>query len=434
MSDTPPHDISAERAVLGALLIRSDFSTLVDRLISEDFYRTAHQHIYSSMLDMRERNIAIDLVTLKAELEGSGRLNEIGLSYLSSLSDGVPKSTNVEHYASVVIDLAHRSRIDAACRRALHGVVSATDADEALTLLMDDLKSCVRGRHEADHSLASALTETLKRLDNPIKAATTGLPGLDRMGAGFRPGELTLLAGRPGQGKTALALHMAQAAAAELPVWFASLEMTREALSMRWLASDSALSMLKLREGATYSQDEYTRLSASVERLSALPISVDDHPALGLGDLRRAVVGSTGLLVVDYLQLLRPPKEARAYRNRVAEVGALSRGLKAIAHDCKVSVLALSQLNRAVESRPNAKPLLSDLRDSGSLEQDADIVLLINRDEDDTRLHVAKHRNGPVGNIDLIFDGSTQRFRERTDDDPERPERSAVEKAAAAWS
>ena len=203
---------------------------------------------------------------------------------------------------------------------------------------------------------------------------------------------------------------------------------------MRWLASDSALSMLKLREGATYSQDEYTRLSASVERLSALPISVDDHPALGLGDLRRAVVGSTGLLVVDYLQLLRPPKEARAYRNRVAEVGALSRGLKANAHDCKVSVLALSQLNRAVESRPNAKPLLSDLRDSGSLEQDADIVLLINRDEDDTRLHVAKHRNGPVGNIDLIFDGSTQRFRERTDDDPERPERSAVEKAAAAWS
>ena len=181
MSDTPPHDISAERAVLGALLIRSDFSTLVDRLISEDFYRTAHQHIYSSMLDMRERNIAIDLVTLKAELEGSGRLNEIGLSYLSSLSDGVPKSTNVEHYASVVIDLADRRRIEAACRRALHGVVSATDADEALTLLMDDLKSCVRGRHEADHSLASALTEPLKRLDNQIKAATTGLAGLDRM-------------------------------------------------------------------------------------------------------------------------------------------------------------------------------------------------------------------------------------------------------------
>ena len=361
-------------------------------------------------------------------------MNEIGLSYLAGLSDGVPKSTNVEHYATVVMDLADRRRIEAVCRRTLHTLSSATDADEALTLLMEELKSSVRGRQEADQSLASALTATLQRLDNPVKATTTGIPALDRMGAGFRPGELTLLAGRPGQGKTALALHMAQAAAAQLPVWFASLEMTREALSIRWLASDATLSMLKLREGATYTQEEYTRLSSSVERLSALPISVDDHPAIGLGDLRRAVVGSTGLLVVDYLQLLRPPKEARAYRNRVAEVGALSRGLKAIAHDCKVSVLALSQLNRAVESRPNAKPLLSDLRDSGSLEQDADIVLLINRNEDDIRLHVAKHRNGPVGNVDLIFDGSTQRFRERTDDDPQRPQQSAIEKAAAAWS
>ena len=203
---------------------------------------------------------------------------------------------------------------------------------------------------------------------------------------------------------------------------------------MRWLASDAALSMLKLREGASYSPDEYTRLSSSVERLSALPISVDDHPALGLGDLRKAVVGAPGLLVVDYLQLLRPPKEARAYRNRVAEVGALSRGLKAIAHDCKVSVLALSQLNRAVEHRTNSKPLLSDLRDSGSLEQDADIVLLISRDEEDTTLHVAKHRNGPVGNIDLIFEGATQRFRERIDTDPVRPQKSAIQKAAESWS
>jgi|TARA_R110000824_G_scaffold116455_5_gene267905 replicative DNA helicase len=435
VSDIPPHDLSAERAVLGSLLIRADFSTLVDRLVPADFYRVAHQHIYSTMLEMRERNIEIDLVTLKAELEGSARLNEIGLSYLAGLTDGVPKSTNVSHYATVVIDLADRRRIEAVCVRALHTLSSAADADEALTLLMEELKSSVRGRQEADLSLASALTSTLQQLDNPIKATTTGIPALDRMGAGFRPGELTLLAGRPGQGKTALALHMAQgAAAANLPVWFASLEMTREALSMRWLASDAALSLLKMREGLTYSPDEYTRLSASVERLSALPISVDDHPALGLGDLRKAVVGSTGLLVVDYLQLIRPPKEARAYRNRVAEVGALSRGLKAIAHDCKVCVLALSQLNRAVEHRTNAKPLLSDLRDSGSLEQDADIVLLISRDEDDIILHVAKHRNGPVGNIDLIFDGATQRFRERTGTDPVRPQKSAIEKVAESWS
>lgn len=429
MDMVAPHDLNVERALLGAILTReSALDTVIDTLEPDDFFREAHRLIYRAMVELRHNSETIDYVTVKTFLERHGQLSEIRLSYLTALTDGVPRSANADAYAQLVLDYADRRALQATCHEAIHGMADNASAEEAATMLLTRVRDSVRVRGENAESLGDALSSLLNDLDKPIETTTTGISALDQLGATFRPGELMLLAGRPGHGKTALALHMAQAAAsAGSNVWFASLEMTSRSLSMRWLARDAQVSMGRLRNGSTYTPEEYTRMSSAVERLSALPISIDDHAPFGLGKLRRAIMGTGGILIVDYLQLLQPSRETQGYRSREAEVSYLSRGLKAIAHDCRATVLALSQLNRAVESRPDRKPMLSDLRSSGSLEQDADIVLLVSREEEATTLHLAKHRNGPMGRINLMFDGATQQFRERGPHDPMLEERDSMQ-------
>ncbi len=421
-----PHNLEAEKAVLGAVLIDPDVWPQVrDTLSAGDFFRETHRFIFSALGALHEDDRVVDLVTLKDELKRRGRLKEVRVSYLAALVDGVPRATNVSSYASIVMDLADRRRLQTVCRQGVSAARDAKTAEEAATRLVEGAREAVRVRGGVGQSLGDSLAYLIKHLDNEADATTTGLPTLDGMGSGFRPGELTLLAGRPSHGKTALALHFAKAASmAGLPTYFASLEMTKEALTMRWLASDAEVWFSALRSGAL-TQTEFAKVSTSVEYLSELPITIDDHANLGVGELRKAMVGANGLLIVDYLQLVQPPESAKG-QSRTQEVGAISRALKGIAHDCRVSVLALSQLNRGSEHRTGGDARLSDLRDSGELEQDADQVWMIWRPvlsqhseapDDLAVLRVAKHRNGPLGRIELHFDTQRQRFRERTASD-----------------
>jgi replicative DNA helicase len=438
----PPHDLDAEQAVLGAILIRNEaWGEIQDSLQAADFFRHVHSLIFAAMEKLHSAEEKIDFITLKRVLSRAGTMKEVGVAYLAHLVDGVPRTTNIKAYATIVVDLADRRRLQEVCRRGVVEVEAATTADEAATHLVEEARNAVQLHGEVGQTLRESIQDLINHLDHPVQATTTGLPTLDGMGAGFRPGELTLLAGRPSHGKTALALHLCKAASeAGLPCYFASLEMTKEALTMRWLASDAKVWFSALR-GGTLTQTEFTQVSASVEHLSSLPITIDDHASIGLGDLRRVMLGSQGgLLIVDYLQLVQPPPGTRG-QSRTQEVGAISRGLKAIAHDCRCSVLALSQLNRDVEHR-GGSPRLSDLRDSGELEQDADAVWLLarpslmdgegNTPDDLAVLRVAKHRNGPLGRLELHFAAGHQTFRERQPGDA-APEESSDDNRMQGW-
>lgn len=437
MSVVAPHNLDAERAVLGAAMIRSTaFVRVADLLSAEDFYRTAHQAVWTAMRALHDRSESIDLLTVTAELSRAGALADVGNSYLSGLTDGVPNSTRIEQYAGLVVDVADRRRLYDACTTGLEDLYIAPTAEDAASAIVSSVTHSVRSRGDVGSTLGQSLTALVADLDSPVTAAPTGIPYLDRIGAGFRPGELTILAGRPGHGKTALALHMAKRAASDIPVWFASLEMTRTALAMRWLASDARINLLDLRTGQSLDPEAYRRLSQSVERLGKLPISIDDHGGIGIHNLRRSMMGRGGLLVVDYIQLLTPPREIQQYKSRTQEVSYLSRALKALAGQAQCSVLALSQLNRSAEASPGALPRLNQLRESGSLEQDADIVLLLSRDEQDetaATLQCAKHRNGATGRVALYFDGATQTLRERENDDPAVRSLSKEEQVAQSF-
>ena len=377
-------------------------------------------------LDLAERNETITPFSVQQALASKGWADEMDVAQLMALTDGIPRGFAMHDAAERLRDLAERRRLQALCRKTEHDLVEAESAESGALDLVRQAQAIVETRAHGGATLQAALLALRESLEDPEPVATTGLPTLDRWGCGFRPGEFVILAGRPSHGKTALAVHTARAlAGAGHRVWMASLEMTTQALAARWLASEAQVDLLKLR-GAGLQEADYARVSQAMGALSDLPITVDDHAGVGLADIRRAVVGWSGVVIVDYLQLLRPPKSARDYRNRVQEVGAISRGLKAIAHDAKVTVFALSQLSRAVESRQEKAPQLSDLRDSGELEQDADQVWMLwrphlyNQGEDEHRavLKVVKHRNGPTGTVELWFEPSQGRFRERGLQDP----------------
>jgi replicative DNA helicase len=419
-----PHDLEAERAVLGAILVRpSAFREVVDLLAPDDFFRQANQVVYQTMCLLAKKRSPIDFITIKDVLEQNNTVESVGMAYLSGLTDGVPKSTNVTAYAQVVTDHADRRKLMALCQEAIQALPD--DAPESVaSRMVESVRGAVRVRGAAGDRLGDILTSAMAALDEKEEVTTTGIEALDRLGCGFRMGEFTILAGRPSHGKTALALHLARAAAHKVPVYIASLEMTKDALALRCLAADAKVAFGALRESAL-SQTEYTAVARSLETLGALPITIDDHASVNLADLRRAMVAQPGLLIVDYVQLL-PPPPGTASQNRVQQVGALSRGLKAIAHDLKCSVLALSQLNRQVEYR-SGEPQSSDLKESGDLEQDADRILLITRPYlfDDSELpdrciiKVSKHRNGPLGRVELVFDVRKQLFRVRLPSDPQ---------------
>jgi replicative DNA helicase len=406
-----PHNIELECAVLGAVLRSTDaLADVRERLTPDDFFYAPHAELFQEFLDGRTTAF-------------TARVNELGASDINALMETVPAQFNLSDGCDTLMDLADRRLVMTTLQAAMTGIEEPQTAMDVAESVIANIQKSVRLSRGGGVTIEESVTTLLKELDSPVDVMTTGISRLDRMGAGFRPGEMTILAGRPSSGKSALALQCAKAVAESgHRVWFASLEMNASSLSMRWLSNVSRVHFGHLRQNEL-NATEYSRLSDGVTKLTGLPIYIDDRSGLSLGDLRRAMSGQTGLLVVDYLQLLKPPAYARAYRSRTAEVGALSRGLKAIAHDCNVSVLALCQLNRAVEAR-GGLPHLSDLRDSGEIEQDADLVWMVARDISDenvtdrTVLAIRKFRNGPLGEIDLIFNGEFQLFRERTDGDP----------------
>lgn len=426
-----PQNIEAEQAVLGSLLIDPRAIERISAFLRPpDFYLPINGEIFASMLALFERDMPTDLVTVSDRLDAHGRLDDIGGAiYLASLANTVPTSINVEHYARIVERLAVLRRlVEAGNKISSIGYDERFEADAALEEAEKVLFEISRLRITRDFApISRVLAEVYEKLDHihshesQITGVTTGYIDLDRLTSGFQRSDLIVLAARPSQGKTALALNIAHAIAvkAHLPVGIFSVEMSAEQVAQRFIALQSGVDSTKLRSGRM-SDEDWDSLVQAVGVLSEAPIFVDDTPALSTMEMRTKArrlhsEQGLGMLIVDYLQLMQGANS----ENRVQEISAISRSLKAIARELDIPVLALSQLSRAPEQRPSHEPILADLRESGSIEQDSDIVMFIYRDvmynpETDrpnvADVIVSKHRNGPTGRIHLFFQESLMKF------------------------
>jgi replicative DNA helicase len=431
---TLPHNLEAERSVLGAILVHNDAFNLAAQVIdSGDFYRDAHRRIFDKMVLLNERNHAIDFVTLKEELARAGDLDEVGgPAYVASLADGVPRATNVEFYAKIVKEKAILRNLIFAANKILS---NAYEADQDADLILDDAEREVFA--VADNRLKAGFVamrdlvkenfpkiEQLFEQKRLITGVPTGFVDLDEMTRGLQPGDLVIVAARPSMGKTSLVLNIAQHVAMEPDhtVGFFSLEMSKESLFLRMLTSEAQIDSHRLMSGAI-GQKDYGRISHALETLSAMKLFIDDTASIGVLEMRakaRRLKGEHGLslVIVDYIQLMTGRGR---FENRTLELGAISRSLKGLAKEINVPIVVLSQLSRAPESRSDHRPQLSDLRESGALEQDADLVVLIYRDDvynkdpnnpdaGTAELIVAKQRNGPTGVVRLAFLREQTRF------------------------
>ena len=431
---TLPHNLEAERSVLGAILVHNDAFNLAAQVIdSQDFYRDAHRRIFDRMVALNERHDAIDFVTLKEELARAGELDEVGgPAYVAGLADGVPRATNVEYYARIVKEKSTlRNLIYAASKI----VTNAYEADQESDLILDEAESAIFA--VADDRLKSGFVamrdlvkdsfpkiEKLFEQKRLITGVPTGFVDLDEMTRGLQGGDLIIVAARPSMGKTSLVLNIAQyvAALGDQVVGFFSLEMSKESLFLRLLTSEAQIDGHRLMSGAIGGND-YHRISHALEKLNAMKLFIDDTANIGVLEMRakaRRLQAEHGLnlLVVDYIQLM---SGRGRFENRTLELASISRSLKGLAKELNVPIVVLSQLSRAPEARSDHRPQLSDLRESGALEQDADVVVLIYRDDAYNRdpnspdagtaeLILAKQRNGPTGVVRLAFLREQTRF------------------------
>ena len=433
---TPPNNVEAEASLLGAILIDTDaIVKIADRISVEDFYDPRHARIYEALRVLYERRSAIDVLTLSDQLKGNGFLEMVGgPSYLTELTNFVPTAAHVEQYADIVAQKALRRRlISASADMADLG----RDESKALQELIEEAESRlfeVSQKHvkQSVVSLESVLAESFERLDdlhkdkNKIRGIPSGYRDLDNLLAGFQRSDLFILAARPSMGKTAFVLNLAHKVAtlAKESVLVFSLEMSKEQLVDRLLAMESGVDAWALRTGKL-TDDDFERLGEAMGTLSEAKIYIDDTPGITVSDLRtkarrEAHTQPLGLVIVDYLQLMSGGGKYSSEGNRVQEISEISRGLKGIARELNVPVIALSQLSRSVESRSPKIPQLSDLRESGSIEQDADVVAFLYREDyyepDSERKNIMdvlikKHRNGPTGGVELYFDRDKQRIR-----------------------
>lgn len=428
---TIPANVEAERSVLGALLIDSEaISEIASFLKPEDFYREPHRFVYAARLDLYERREPGDLVTLVDELRRRNQLDAVGgVSYLTELVNDVPTTAHVEYYAHIVERAAIMRRlIGSAGRIAGIGYENPSDVDEALDRAEQELFQVSQRRVSQDFtSLREALRayfETIEYL-HQHKGEVVGVPSgfhdLDQLTGGLHASDLVIIAGRPGVGKTGFALSLIRNAATRFGAASAifSLEMSTEQLVQRLLCMEAAVDSQRIRSGFI-DEFEWRRISEAFGVLSDAPIFIDDTAGITTNELRMKArrlktEHDLKLIVVDYLQLM----QGRGLQNRVQEVTEISRSLKVLARELDVPVIALSQLSRAVESRQDHRPVLSDLRESGSIEQDADIVMFIHREElynpttdrkNIADIILAKHRNGPIGQIPIRFFPSQTRF------------------------
>ena len=432
----PPQSIEAEQSVLGAVLIDRDaMIEIADFLKPEDFYRQAHARIYAVMLDLSERREPIDIVTVSESLERGGDLEAIGgRSYLGTLSNSTPTAVHAAQYARIVERKAVlRNLIGAAGKIAGIGYEDPAEISEAIDRAEAELFAVSERRVSAGFSpLKSLLHDAYARLDylhahrGEISGVRSGFGDLDALTTGLQKSDLVILAARPSVGKTSFALNIAEHAAVrdKQSVGIFSLEMSKEQLVLRLLSSVSGIDSQRLRTGFLEELD-FARIAPAMNALSEAPIYIDDTPNISTMELRtkaRRLQAEVGLdlVIVDYLQLMQSSVTTKD-ANRVQEVAEISRGLKALARELKVPVLALSQLSRQPEMRESKEPRLSDLRESGSIEQDADLVMFLYREKergsDDqqaegevVKLKLAKHRNGPTGEIDLWFKKAQTRF------------------------
>ena len=424
----PPQNIEAEESVLGSMMIEPDaVLAAAEILVAEDFYKENHRIIFRRMMEMSEAQEAIDMVTLSDRLRATGELEKIGgMAELARLANFVPTAANVEYYARIVADKAVARRlIGAATEIAASAYRGAEDLDELLDKAEQVIFQVAQKRSRQGYvPLKDVLVETLERLEKMASQGgeTLGLPSglsdLDRITTGFQPSDLIIIAARPSVGKTSLALNIARNTAlkADVPVVVFSLEMSKEQVAQRLLCSEAAIPSQKLRNGYL-DEDEWRRLSSALGRLGEAKIYIDDTPSISVMELRtrcrrlKAEHG-LGLVVVDYLQLMRPSHKAE---NRQQEISEISRSLKGLARELGVPLIALSQLSRAVEQRQKPIPQLSDLRESGAIEQDADVVVFLYSDpemdqQNTIELIVAKQRNGPTGSLRLFFSKDICRF------------------------
>jgi len=429
----PPQDLEAEKSVLGAILIDSSAINLVAEFLKpEHFYLPEHKAIFSAMLSLFEKQKPIDLVTIQDQLKHEDNLKKIGgQSYLSELINTVPSSAYVEHYGLIVKNrYAKRKLIEISSRM----VEKAFDEKSDVQKLLDEAERGIfslsqEHLHRDFIELKDILAESFERLEEFMKKGThlrgvpSGFTDLDNKLAGMQDSNLVILAARPGIGKTTLALNIALNVATKekLPVGFFSLEMSKEELVDRLLVGQADIDAWRLKTGRL-SEEDYKKLTEAMGLLSEAPIFIDDTPGASILEMRTKarklkVDKKLRLLIVDYLQLANA---GRFFDSRVNEVSFISQGLKNLARELRIPILALSQLSRAVEQRGTKKPQLADLRESGAIEQDADVVMfLYHEDESEdlldqskklTKLYIAKHRNGPTGEIDLMFRGDRVKF------------------------
>ena len=442
MPETPvserslPHNLEAEKAVLGAVLIDNEqFNRAAELIDSPDFYRHAHQQIFDKMVSLSDRDEVIDLVTLKEELNRAGNLNEVGgPAYIAALVDGVPKSTNVEYYAKIVKEKATlRSLIGSANKILTTAYQDEVEPEVQLDQAESEIFQIADGRlTEGFQSLKDLVPggiETLEKLENQ-QGGFTGVPSgftdLDRYTSGFQPSDLVIIAARPAMGKTSLALNIAQHVGikTEKTVGVFSLEMSKQALFLRMLTSEARIDAHKFR-GGFLGSEEYKKMSEALNTLGEAKVFIDDSTSVSVLEMRakaRRLKSEHGLhlLIIDYLQLMQGRGR---FENRNLELASISRSLKGLAKELDVPVIALSQLSRAPESRSEHRPQLSDLRESGALEQDADVVLFIYREdqydrkpenENTAEVIIGKQRNGPVGTVRLAFLKEFTRFENQT--------------------
>jgi len=434
----PPHSVEAEQSVLGGLLLdNSAWDRIADMIGESDFYRADHRLIYRHVSKLIGHSRPADVITVSESLESTRELDGIGgLAYLGALAQNTPTAANIRRYAEIVRERAVMRKLAevgteiAETAYSPMGKEAGQLLDEAESKVFAISEQGARGK-QGFMDMQPLLTQVVERIDmlynrdNPsdVTGVPTGFTDLDRMTSGLQPGELVIVAGRPSMGKTSLALNMAEHVALEsgLPVGAFSMEMGASQLVMRMLGSVGRLDQHKVRTGRL-ADDDWRKLTEAVGRLNDAPIHIDETAALNALELRARArrlhrqYGKLGLIVVDYLQLMSASAQGE---NRATEISEISRSLKALAKELNVPVVALSQLNRSLEQRPNKRPIMSDLRESGAIEQDADLILFIYRDEvynqdspekGKAEVIIGKQRNGPIGTVTLVFQGEYTRF------------------------
>ncbi len=434
---TLPHNLEAEKSVLGAILIHNEaFNHAAELIDSRDFFRDAHRRIFEKMIALSERGDAIDFVTLKEELAKSGELDEVGgPAYVASLADGVPRSANVEYYARIVKEKSTLRNLIHSANKIL---TEAYEAEQEPDLLLDEAERAIFAIAE-DRIRAGfvplrdlvqtsfATIEQLQQHKGLVTGVPTGFVDLDEITSGLQPSDLVLVAARPSMGKTSFVLNVAQhvGTSTQMTVGLFSLEMSKEQLFIRMLTSEARIDAHRFRSGYL-SEKDYGKLSHALGTLAEARVFIDDTASIGVLEMRakaRRLKAEHGLnlLIIDYLQLMQGRGR---FESRQQELASISRSLKGLAKELNVPIVALSQLSRAPETRSDHRPQLSDLRESGALEQDADVVLFIFREEQyrtedgqpnteaegTAEIIVGKQRNGPTGTIKLAFIKEHTRF------------------------